>query len=58
MKSLLTFFIDRMRERSTWMGLIAFLAAVGIHLSPQQTEAIITTGLGLAGLITAFTRDV
>jgi len=57
MKKFTDYVLSRTKERSTWMGAIAFLAAVGINLEPAQTEAIIATGLGLAGLISAFTRD-
>ncbi len=56
-KNFWNWIIERAKERSTWLGITAFLAAVGIGLSPEQTEAIVTGGIALAGAITAFTRD-
>jgi len=49
--------IDRAKERSTWIGLTALLTAIGVGLSPEQIEAIITAGLALAGAIATFTKD-
>jgi hypothetical protein len=48
--------IDRLRERSTWLGLVSFAAAVGVTLSPEQAQAMIAAGMALAGLIATFTR--
>ena len=39
---------------STWRGLILILTACGVTLSPQQTNLIVSTGLGLVGLILTF----
>ncbi len=49
--------IARLRERSTWLGLIAIVTAFGYRISPEQAQAIITVGLGLAGLIHTVTPD-
>lgn len=45
------FILERLTERSTWRGIVITLTAFGISLEPQLTEAIITAGLGLAGLV-------
>ena len=47
---------DRMKERSTWLGLISFAAALGVSFDPAQTEAVVAAGMGLAGIVAAFTR--
>lgn len=47
---------DRMKERSTWLGLISLAAAVGIALEPDQAEAVIAAGMAAGGLVAAFTR--
>ncbi len=57
MKNLLTFLLDRSKEKSTWVGLIAVLSAVGVALSPDQQEAIITAGVAIAGVISVFTKE-
>lgn len=54
---MLKFITDRLKERSTWAGLTALLAAVGLALTPEQAEAIVAAGLALGGAIFAFTKD-
>ncbi len=51
------YILDRAREPSTWRGAILFLTAIGVPIAPQLAEAIVTAGLGLAGLIGILTPD-
>lgn len=48
---------DRMRERSTWVGLTALATVFGINVSPEHMNAIITVGGLVGGAINTFTRD-
>ena len=57
MKKLLLFLLDRSKERSTWLGVVSLAAALGMVLSPEQKEAIVTAGIALAGMIAAFSKD-
>jgi len=49
--------LDRLSEPSTWRGIVALLTALGISISPEQMQLIITAGLALIGAIGAFTKD-
>jgi hypothetical protein len=49
--------LARAKEPSTWRGAILFLTAIGVPIAPQLGEAIVTAGLGLAGLVGMFTAD-
>jgi hypothetical protein len=51
------YIIARLKERTTWLGLIAIATAFGCHLSQEQSQAIVTIGLGLAGLLHVATPD-
>lgn len=51
------YFLERAKEPSTWRGAILFLTAIGVPIAPAMTEAIVTAGLGLAGLIGMITSD-
>ena len=51
------YFLARAKEPSTWRGAILFLTAIGVPIAPAMTEAIVTAGLGLAGLIGMITAD-
>lgn len=55
--ALLRFVVDRLKERSTWLGIAAVLTAAGVGLSPEQGVAITTAGVALAGLLSAFWPD-
>lgn len=48
---------DRLKERSTWLGITSFLTAAGVALSPEQISAITASGLAFAGLIATMTKD-
>ena len=56
MKALIAFAIDRAKERSTWIGLIGLLSALGVALSPEQVEAIATLGVAVAGVVGVLTH--
>lgn len=57
MKNILYYVIDRASERSTWLGFAGLLTALGVGLSPEQIEAIVSIGLAAVGVIAVFTRD-
>ena len=52
-----SYFLARAKEPSTWRGLFLLLTAVGIPVAPQLAEAIVTAGLGVAGLIGVVSPD-
>jgi len=51
------YILDRAKEPSTWRGAILFLTAIGVPVAPQMAEAIVTAGLGIAGLVGVLTPD-
>lgn len=51
------YLIDRMKEASTWRGIVLLLTAVGVPVAPEMQTAIVSAGLGLAGLLGAITPD-
>ena len=51
------YFLARAKEPSTWRGAILFLTAIGVPIAPAMGEAIVTAGIGLAGLIGMITSD-
>lgn len=57
MKKILLFILDRAKERSTWLGVISLLTALGILLSQEQTDAVVAAGMSLAGLVAALSKD-
>lgn len=57
MKTFLLYILARLKERSSWMGIISAAAAFGILISPEQQEAIVAAGVAIAGVITMLTKD-
>jgi hypothetical protein len=51
------YLIDRLKEPSTWRGLVLCATAAGATISPDWQNAIITLGLALAGGIGIGTPD-
>ena len=54
----LLFIIGRLRERSTWIGLMGLATALGVALNPEQVESIIVTGVAAASTVAVFTKDI
>ena len=51
------YIFNRLREPSTWRGLVLFVTAMGVPVSPELMEPIIATGLAVTGLIGVVTQD-
>lgn len=57
MKKFFDFLLARAKERSTWLGIISLVTALGLTLTEMQSEAIIAAGMSLAGVVAVFTTD-
>ena len=51
------YIIQRLKEPSTWRGIILVATAAGAHWSPESQATVITVGVGLAGVIGALIPD-
>lgn len=49
--TILAWIMVRLREATTWGGLISILTSIGIVLSPEAKDAIIQLGLAVAGVL-------
>lgn len=52
-----SYLINRAKEPSTWRGIVLLLTAVGVPMAPAMSEAIVSVGLAVAGLIGVVTAD-
>lgn len=48
---------NRLKERSTWLGLITLASIAGYSVTDAQRDMIITVGTTLAALVMTFTAD-
>ena len=51
------YILERAKEASTWRGLVLLATAGGMNLAPDLANAIVTSGIGLAGLLGVITKD-
>jgi len=51
------YLLARIREASTWRGVVMLLTAAGVALSAAQTEALVALGMAVAGVIGVFVPD-
>jgi len=49
--------LNRLKERSTWAGIVSLAGAVGLSVAPELSEQIITAGLALVGIVAAILKD-
>ena len=49
--------LQRLRERSTYVGLAAVASAAGIEVSSAQVDTVTTAALGLFGVVNMFVPD-
>lgn len=45
------YIVDRLKEPSSWRGLVMIATAFGVAVNPDLVAAIVSTGTGLAGVI-------
>jgi hypothetical protein len=48
------FFLERLKERSTWTGVVLMLSSVGLTFHPELLSVVIAAGMAIAGLIEFF----
>ncbi len=51
------YILDRAKEPSTWRGLVLLITAAGVNIAPELANAVVTFGIGLAGLLGVVTKD-
>ena len=57
MDAKIEYIVSRLKERSTWLGIVAAAAVFGFKLEPDQAEAIVELGVAAACAIMVFTKD-
>lgn len=49
--------IDRLREPTTWIGLISFAAATGVSFAPELQDSIVTAGVAIGGTLAIVLKE-
>jgi hypothetical protein len=53
----MSYILARLMEASTWRGILFLLTALGVQISPEQTNSIITAAAAVIGAISVFLPD-
>ena len=51
------YIVDRLKEPSSWRGLVMIATAFGVSINPELLDSIIAAGTGLAGVIGFVFKD-
>ena len=51
------YILSRLKEASTWRGIIMLASAAGVPFNPAYAEHIIAIGMAAAGLVGVVTSD-
>lgn len=49
--------LNKLKQESTWRGIIAVIAVFGVKLQPELADSIITAGVSLIALINIVKKD-
>jgi hypothetical protein len=51
------YLVSRLKEKSTYSGILALLSAVGLAIDPEQFSAIAAAVMALVGVFEVFRRE-
>lgn len=55
---MLTYILNRGKELSTWLGILALFGTFGVHLAPEQLQAIAQAGVAIVAAIVMFLPEI
>jgi len=55
--SIMNWILNRLKEKSTWRGLVTVATGFGVALNPHQSAAIITLGVAAVGAFEVFFKE-
>lgn len=55
--AVLTWLVDRLSEKSTYLGLGLLLSAAGLSVAPDLGQAVVAVGVAVAGLVSVLIKD-
>ena len=53
----MNYLLNRLKEASTWQGIIAIVTGFGVTLSPDLREAIASLGVALFALVSVVLKE-
>lgn len=53
----MNYLIERLKEPSTWRGVVMLAIGLGVGINPEQIEAIVAVGTAVVGAIGVMASD-
>lgn len=53
----MTWILERLKEPTTWTGIVILLSLAGIRLSPEATRLIVEIGSAAVGLVLVIQKE-
>jgi len=57
MNNAVTYLVSRLKELSTYQGIMVLLTGVGVSVAPDKWQTISTTGVAIFGAVSAMFPD-
>lgn len=54
---MLDWIIARLKEPTTWIGILGLFTAAGINLAPEMSNLIVTAGVSLGGVLAIVLKE-
>jgi hypothetical protein len=51
------YILARLKERSTYSGILALLSAIGLTVDPEQAAAVVAVVMALVGVFEVFRKE-
>ena len=51
------YILARLFEPSTWRGLISLATICGVHVAPEQADAVLTAGVSIYSAVNIFRKE-
>lgn len=50
---MIDWFIARLKEKTTWLGLVGLLATLGVGISSDMSDSIVNAGMAIGALVSS-----
>ena len=55
--TMIDWIVARLKEPTTWIGIISFATAAGVQIAPELQQSIITAGVAIGGTLAIVLRE-
>ena len=52
----MNYILNRLKEASTWQGVVLLIGVAGVKISPEQSDAIVQAAVAIVAAISIFTK--